>query len=127
MARCPGDSCAGFNGQGAVWFKIAQAGLEPSAKTLAGPWYQETQIGQNKLPGWSVTIPKDLEAGAYLIRHEVINLEAYRAEFYPECAQLKVTGLGLKRPSGKYLASFPGAYKPTGQFLSPLHKWERDY
>ena len=66
---------------------MSELELEPSAKALAGPWYQETQIGQNKLPGWSVgvTIPNDLEAGAYLklIRHEVINLEAYRAEFLP--------------------------------------------
>lgn len=25
LARCPGDSCANFNPEGAIWFKIAQA------------------------------------------------------------------------------------------------------
>lgn len=28
MARCPEDSCVGFNPAGDVWFKIAQYGLE---------------------------------------------------------------------------------------------------
>jgi len=28
MARCPGDSCVGFEPTGPIWFKVAQYGLE---------------------------------------------------------------------------------------------------
>jgi len=121
MARCPGDSCAGFDGSGAVWFKVAQYGLEPSAKNLEGPWHQWMMIGNvmnvpDSTPGFSVTIPKQLKAGAYLIRHEVIMLAANPAQFYPQCAHLMVTGEGTKLPSKEYLVSFPGAYQAAGQF-----------
>ena len=114
MARCPGDSCAGFDGSGAVWFKVAQYGLEPLAENLGGPWYHWDMIGSVGKPGFVVTIPKDLKAGAYLIRHEVLMLASNPAQFYPECSQLMVTGDGTKLPSEKYLVSFPGAYQPTG-------------
>ena len=124
MARCPGDSCVGFDGKGAVWFKIVQHGLEPSAKTLAGPWYHKSMITKvteaTVEPGFVVTIPKDLKAGAYLIRHEVVNLEGDPAQFFPQCAQLMVTGEGTKLPSSDYLVSFPGAYKSSGKFFSFL-------
>ncbi|TVY82170.1 Cellulose-growth-specific protein [Lachnellula suecica] len=126
MARCPGESCEGFDGSGAVWFKIAQYGLQPSATTLEGPWWQWDLIGDpgyNSFPsydGFSVTIPESLKAGSYLIRHEVIMLASGpqsgspgTAQFYPECAQLNVTGGGDNFPSDEYLVSFPGAYKPT--------------
>jgi len=86
MARCPGDSCAGFDGSGAVWFKVAQYGLEPSAENLGGPWYQWDMIGYLGKPGFVVTIPKNLKAGAYLIRHEVLMLACNPAQFYPECS-----------------------------------------
>jgi len=66
--------------------------------------------------GFSVTIPKQLKAGAYLIRHEVIMLAANPAQFYPQCAHLMVTGEGTKLPSKEYLVSFPGAYQAAGQF-----------
>lgn len=32
-------------------------------------------------------------------------------QFYPECAQLVVTGSGSAQPSGSSLVMFPGAYK----------------
>jgi lytic cellulose monooxygenase (C1-hydroxylating) len=70
--------------------------------------------------GWPVTIPKDLRAGNYLIRHEVINLQAskdYGSQFYIECAQLKVDGPGEKFPNSEYMASFPGAYNLSGQLF----------
>lgn len=31
-------------------------------------------------------------------------------QFYPECAQLKVTGGGTSFPGDEYLVTFPGAY-----------------
>jgi cellulase len=122
MARCPDEGCEGFDGSGAVWFKIAQYGLDPSVPNLEGPWLQWAAIcnvdNNNSSPGFIVTIPKNLKAGNYSIRHEVIMLASGKelgAQFYPECAQLTVTGGGDKLPSDEYLVSFPGAYSPIGE------------
>ncbi|RDL38395.1 Uncharacterized protein BP5553_02735 [Venustampulla echinocandica] len=114
MARCPGDTCQSFDGKGAVWFKIAQYGLAPGAVNLRGPWLQASMLEGENATGFQVTIPKDLRPGNYLIRHEVINLQSstdYGAQFYVECAQLKVEGSGDKFPNEEYMATFPGAYK----------------
>lgn len=66
---------------------------------------------------YTYTIPSCLKKGFYLVRHEVIALHAAwthpGAQFYPGCHQLNVTGGGSTVPSAN-LASFPGAYKPTG-------------
>lgn len=117
MARCPGESCENFDGKGAVWFKIAQYGLAPDAMNLRGPWLQASMLTGENATGFPVTIPKDLRPGSYLIRHEVINLQSsrdYGAQFYVECAQLKVEGEGDRFPGEEYMASFPGTYKLSG-------------
>lgn len=61
-----------------------------------------------------VTIPNDLKAGNYLIRHEIIALHIadsyYGAEFYAGCAQLKVGGSQKDVPTDDELLSFPGSY-----------------
>jgi lytic cellulose monooxygenase (C1-hydroxylating) len=118
MARCPGTDCSGFDGKGAVWFKIAQYGLTPEAMNLRGPWHQASMLTGENATGWPVTIPRDLVKGAYLIRHEVINLQSakdYGPQFYVECAQLRVIGNGDHFPSAEYMASFPGTYNYSGQ------------
>jgi len=117
MARCPGSSCAGFDGKGAVWFKIAQYGVAPEAANLRGPWLQASMLTGENATGWPVAIPPDLRPGNYLIRHEVINLQSskdYGPQFYIECAQLKVEGKGDKFPGPEFMASFPGAYNYSG-------------
>ncbi|KAF3928605.1 Endoglucanase-4 [Arthrobotrys entomopaga] len=48
---------------------------------------------------WTVTIPAALPSGEYLIRHELLALhQANNPQFYPECAQLTVTGGGNGTP-----------------------------
>lgn len=67
--------------------------------------------------GVQYTIPPCLEAGYYLVRHEIVALHAAYsypgAQFYPGCHQLNVTGgTGTGRataPGG--LVAFPGAYE----------------
>jgi len=73
---------------------------------------------------YNVTLPSDLPAGSYLMRHEIIALHTATttggAEFYPSCSQLQVGGstttnaktLVSGLPSNE-LATFPGAYKAT--------------
>lgn len=63
---------------------------------------------------YNATLPKNLAPGQYLVRHEIIALHLAitkgKAEFYPSCQQLNVTGNGTGVPSSDELLSFPGAY-----------------
>ncbi|EHL01835.1 putative Cellulose-growth-specific protein [Glarea lozoyensis 74030] len=128
LARCPGDSCANYKPEGAIWFKIAEAGMRPGEKdmTLNSAWWQSEINGYAGYDGegyhypaypegWSFNLPKRLKKGAYLIRHEIIMTAANPAQFYPNCAQLMVTGEGDKLPAAEVLVAFPGAYKASGK------------
>ncbi|RDL39846.1 Uncharacterized protein BP5553_04186 [Venustampulla echinocandica] len=124
MAACPGESCEGFDGSGKVWFKIDQTGLAPSAVDLRGPWIQLYTISSSlQGPGYTVTIPKNLKPGNYLIRHEIIMVRSKPPQFYPDCAQLTVTGDGTKFPGDEYLVSFPGAYSLEDPGLAMTNDW----
>jgi len=118
LAECPG-TCEGFDGSGKVWFKINQVGLQPQAQDMRGPWWQDVYVKYNwpgqDSPGYTVTIPKNLKPGHYLIRTEVMMTASEPAQFYPECAQLRITGNGKRKPCDNYLVSFPGAYSPDGK------------
>lgn len=57
-----------------------------------------------------IATPKSLKPGKYLLRHEMINLEAGPAQFFPNCIQLDVAGDGSSVPDPTELVSFPGAY-----------------
>jgi hypothetical protein len=46
------------------------------------------------------------------------NLARAPAEWYPECAQLKVTGSGTATPGPEFLGRLPGSYKVTGKSFS---------
>jgi hypothetical protein len=111
MAACDGD-CSSLDTSKLKWFKIFEAGLRPNhtIRDLDG-WYQDD--------AWSVTIPKNLKPGNYLIRHEILYIEEW-LEVFPECAQLKVTGSGTKIPDESYLVQFPGAYSETGMYVHEI-------
>ena len=103
MYAC-GASFSSCNGKGAGWFKIDQMGM--TAPPLTGTSWG-TAIVYSKL-AWTSTIPKNLAPGNYLIRHELLALhQANAPQFYPECAQLHVTGSGTGVPSGAYLTAIP--------------------
>jgi lytic cellulose monooxygenase (C1-hydroxylating) len=59
---------------------------------------------------WTTTIPSTVPSGNYLIRFETIALHSMPAQFYPECAQIQITGGGSLAPTSAELVSFPGAY-----------------
>ncbi|KAF2872402.1 endoglucanase B [Massariosphaeria phaeospora] len=82
-----------------------------------GKWSTTSNLAKNG-GRMSIRIPKDLKAGYYLIRAEMIALHEgdadFRkspmrgAQFYPNCVQIEVTGDGaVELPEG---VSFPGAY-----------------
>jgi hypothetical protein len=79
----------------------------------------------------TITLPTDLKAGDYLLRHELIALHnaqtAGKAEFYPSCTQIRLSGAGTASPPASELVKFPGAYAPTDPgllvniYTTPLH------
>ncbi|KAJ7262090.1 glycosyl hydrolase family 61-domain-containing protein [Mycena rebaudengoi] len=110
LAKCPGSTCTGVNPSSLKWFKIDHSGLI-SGTVGAGYWGSGKMIDQNST--WTMTIPKTVPSGNYLLRHETIALHSLPAQFYPECAQIEITGGGSLAPTAAQLVSFPGAYKST--------------
>ncbi|KAK8098691.1 Cel1 protein [Apiospora kogelbergensis] len=109
MYACPGGF-QGCDGKGKGWFKIDQMGLY-GASMNSNDW--GTGVVYKSLK-WSSKIPASLKPGKYLIRHELLALhQANTPQFYPECAQLDVTGSGSATPSGAYLASIPAYAKQS--------------
>lgn len=63
---------------------------------------------------WTSTIPSNLAPGNYLIRHELLALhQANTPQFYPECAQLVVTGSGTVSAPADHLYSIPSYASAT--------------
>jgi hypothetical protein len=84
----PFTSCTGLE---ANWFKIDQMGM--TAPLLTGTSWGTAVVYANLK--WTSTIPATLQPGDYLIRHELLALhQADAPQWYPECAQLTVTGSG---------------------------------
>lgn len=107
LAKCPNTDCTTADPTTLNWFKINHAGLSD------GTWASDTLIANNNT--WTVTIPSDIAPGPYLVRHELLALHsasnANGAQFYPMCANLKITGTGSAVPTDT--VKFPGAYSPT--------------
>ncbi len=113
LAACNGD-CTTANKQQLKWFKIAQLGQISygAGGGTAGVWAAD----QLRSAGgaWSVTIPASITAGNYVLRNEIVALHlAYdigAAQFYPQCANIQITGGGSASPSGVVGTSL---YSPT--------------
>ncbi|KAF4610008.1 hypothetical protein D9613_010338 [Agrocybe pediades] len=107
MASCGSVSCDKFDASKAKWFKIGEEGYA-SGSTWKQASLRNGGVGH-------ATIPATLAPGNYLIRHEIIALHlaqtARMAEYYPNCAQLRVGGSQKGAPSANELVSFPGGYK----------------
>ena len=117
MSKAP-DSVAGYDGSG-DWFKVYETGLCGNNPGNDGNWcsYQKDRL--------EFTIPLKTPPGEYLVRVEHIGLhEAFkdRAQFYIECAQLKVNGPGGGTPAP--LAKIPGIYKASDPGIK-YDKWAR--
>lgn len=94
------------------FFKIDEATYDPKTMTWGTDWLMKN--GNTH----TVTIPNDILPGTYIVRHEIISLhnalnddfikKISGAQFYPQCAKVKVTGDGTATPPG---SKFPGTYK----------------
>ncbi|KAL0953424.1 hypothetical protein HGRIS_004660 [Hohenbuehelia grisea] len=89
---------------GLQWFKIYEDGLGSDGK-----WGVDRLISNKGKV--TFTIPSCIAAGDYLLRVELIALHGAQsypgAQFYMECAQLRITGGGSTSPA---TVSFPGTY-----------------
>ncbi|PPQ82673.1 hypothetical protein CVT24_004342 [Panaeolus cyanescens] len=109
MASCGNQNCNEINDPADLkWFKTEQLGRKRNSPN----WFQDDI--KNGDPS-TATIPKNLAPGNYMIRHEIIALHIAttirKAEFYPGCVAVRVTGSGTGVPKASDLVSFPGAYK----------------
>jgi len=103
MYSCDGEFTA-CDGKSEKWFKIDEMGMWGGVLNSEN-W--GTALVMKNLE-WSSKIPSSLQPGNYLIRHELLALhQADTPQFYPECAQLTVTGSGTAVPSGTFLTSIP--------------------
>lgn len=116
LAKCPGK-CSQFSADsGKIWVKIDQAGYDAAKNP---PWASKRLPTQNST--WTVTLPKSIVDGEYILRHEILGLQrtnknASLAQFYPNCHQITVTGGGsAKLPEG---VAIPGAYGLTDKGIA---------
>ncbi|CAE6345560.1 unnamed protein product, partial [Rhizoctonia solani] len=110
LAACPDTGCTSVNSSTLKWFKIYELGLI-SGTVYTGKWANGLLLANLK---WDTIIPSNLKPGNYLIRWETLALhQSNTPQFYPECAQLQVTGSGTAFPSSEYLVSIPGAWQAS--------------
>ncbi|KAI0320037.1 glycosyl hydrolase family 61-domain-containing protein [Amylostereum chailletii] len=95
--------------------RVDEAGLL-SGTIAEGSWGDGQMIDQNS--SWTTTIPSSVPSGNYLIRFETIALHSLPAQFYPECAQIEITGGGTLAPTAAELVTFPGGYSNTDPGLT---------
>ncbi|GKZ35156.1 hypothetical protein AbraIFM66950_005708 [Aspergillus brasiliensis] len=100
LANCNGD-CSDVTKTDLEFFKIDESGLISDTE-VPGTWATDNLISNNN--SWTVTIPSTVEAGNYVLRHEIIALHSAGnkdgAQNYPQCLNLKVTGSGSSTYSG---------------------------
>ncbi|PNH46525.1 hypothetical protein VD0004_g1617 [Verticillium dahliae] len=98
LANCNGD-CTTVDKTALRFFKIAEQGLLDAASSN---WAADELIAAGEV--WEVTIPTDIAAGSYVLRHEIIALHSggqpNGAQFYPQCINLEISGGGSASPSG---------------------------
>lgn len=100
LASCNGD-CTTVDKTKLEFFKISEKGIIDQS-SVPGTWATDNLISNNN--SWTVTIPSDIAAGGYVLRHEIIALHSAGnkngAQNYPQCINLDVTGGGSASPSG---------------------------
>lgn len=123
LANCNG-SCSDVDKTALQFFKIDAGGLIDDSE-IPGTWATDKLIDNNY--SRSITIPSDIEAGNYVLRHEIIALHGAEdldgAQNYPQCINLNVTGSGTATPSGTlgtalYKDTDPGIYIDIWQSIS---------
>lgn len=100
LAPCDGD-CSSVDKTKLEFFKIDAKGLIDGSSP-PGTWATDKMINNNNT--WTLTIPKAVSDGNYVLRHEIIALHSAGnkdgAQNYVQCVNIKVTGGGDAEPEG---------------------------
>ncbi|KAL8925943.1 MAG: hypothetical protein Q9208_003256 [Pyrenodesmia sp. 3 TL-2023] len=111
LANCNGQ-CTEVEKSTLRFNKIDEQGLV-SYTSQPGSWASDKLIAANN--SWTVTVPKSVAPGNYVLRHEIIALhsadKADGAQNYPQCINLKVTGSGTDKLASGTLGT--ELYTPT--------------
>jgi cellulase len=114
LARCAGDDCTSESAGDLSFFKIDEKGLNDAATQS---WASDDLIADGN--AWTVTVPKDIAPGQYVLRHEIIALhsaqDANGAQSYPQCISIEVTGSGTAEPEAVAATKL---YTPTDPGIS---------
>lgn len=105
LAACNGP-CQYSDKRALSFFKIDELGLLNNENPRGtGYWALDSLIANDN--SWSITIPRNLGPGAYVLRHEVINLDnAFgKAQHYPQCINLEVTSNSTQNVPGGVLGT----------------------
>ncbi|CAO2657230.1 Nn.00g033560.m01.CDS01 [Neocucurbitaria sp. VM-36] len=110
------------SGVGSGWFKIAEDAFDGSK------WGVDRLIANQGVQ--TITIPKCIAPGQYLLRGELIALHAASsqkgAQFYMECAQLNIVGGSADKTPAS--VSLPGAYTANDAgILYNLYNGQKTY
>ncbi|KAL8709794.1 MAG: hypothetical protein Q9220_005580 [cf. Caloplaca sp. 1 TL-2023] len=110
LANCNGD-CSSVDKTKLQFNKIDGVGLLDYS-AMPGSWASDKLIAANN--SWTVTIPKSVAPGNYVLRHEIIALHSSEnpdgAQNYPQCINLEVTGSGTDKLASGTLGT--QLYKP---------------
>lgn len=112
LGSCSGN-CKNRNVNQIDFFKIDEDGVHDD-----GTWVSEdlADVGT-----YTVTVPPNIKAGNYMLRHEFVNLEKANAlmgaQFFPMCGAITVTGGGNSVPSNT--VRFPSSGLNSYNILSP--------
>ncbi|KAL4953488.1 glycosyl hydrolase family 61-domain-containing protein [Aspergillus filifer] len=124
MASCNGP-CKDVDKATLSFFKVDEDGFD-------GSKWATDRLQENGLT-WEVTVPADLKAGEYVLRHEIVALHSVGAtdiaQPYPQCINLKVAGGGVSQPEGKlgtelYSSDESGFHTPLTGDGSPSRAYE---
>ncbi|KAL8927891.1 MAG: hypothetical protein Q9172_001191, partial [Xanthocarpia lactea] len=122
LANCNGD-CSSVDKTALRFTKIDEEGLIEYT-SMPGRWASDKLLAANN--SWTVTIPKSVAPGNYVLRHEIIALHSANkpdgAQNYPQCVNLKITGSGTDELASGTLGT--ELYKPddAGIFVNIYEK-----
>ncbi|KAL8861020.1 MAG: hypothetical protein Q9178_002533 [Gyalolechia marmorata] len=122
LANCNGD-CSSVDKTGLKFTKIDEEGLIEYT-SMPGRWASDKLLAANN--SWTVTIPKNVAPGNYVLRHEIIALHSANnpdgAQNYPQCVNLEITGSGTDELTSGTLGT--ELYKPddAGIFVNIYEK-----
>ncbi|KIY49623.1 hypothetical protein FISHEDRAFT_24835, partial [Fistulina hepatica ATCC 64428] len=140
ITSCGDSGCTSFDATNAGWTKVDEFGIDPNQtisddlRTTMSEKPEEYYPSANGLWGmaklvqdgsqWDVTIPSNLKAGEYILRHEIGAMHNPKTsgdtttgpQLYISCIQLEVTGDGtVELPDGTQSGSL---YDPDGDFAN---------